>query len=83
MRARKFKHQVFIPVLGNDAYARLFLYLADFSRNRLDSFMDFVLNGWKRKPVDHILWKLYRLLKNLDTLRHGVSRFCLFSSNLL
>ncbi len=82
VKAIKSRNQSFIPVLGKDACARLFLYLADFYRNRLDALVDSVLDGWKKRSVDHILWRLYRLLKNLDSLRHGASRLSLFNANL-
>ena len=76
------KHQFFIPILGKDAYARFFVFLADFIQNRLDSLLNSVIEGWKKRKVNHSVWLHYRLLMNLAMHRHGIAKLTQFRASL-
>ena len=65
VRARRFRNQVFVPVLGSIKECLMFIYFADFMKNRIDAMMHTIQHGWKKNKKDHVVYRVFDSLINL------------------
>jgi hypothetical protein len=61
----------FVPVLGKMGFLDLWVYFADFVKNRLDGLINALMPGWK-KSKNHDVYRKYRALLSGELQKRGV-----------
>jgi len=74
-RGNRKKNIFVVPVLGRDRAVRIWIYFADFIKERIESFVGSLIHGWRKTRREHDVYVKFKNLLNFGMLRRGVRNF--------